>query len=93
MYLKLSWLYLGMALNSNLKQIVKPGPQTTKAQPHPSPNKFRDPLSPKGTWAVTKTLWASHRGEHHQSYFFTIYQEYFIYSLDLTLLNPGLVFT
>ena len=47
MYLKLSWLYLGMALNSNLKQIVKPGPQTTKAQPHPSPNKFKDPISPK----------------------------------------------
>ena len=45
-----------MALNSNLKQIVKPGPQTTKAQPHPSPNKFKDQIRPKETRADTKIL-------------------------------------
>ena len=33
------------------------------------------------------------QGEYHQSFFFTIYQEYLIHSLGLTLLTPGLVIT
>ena len=31
------------------------------------------------------------QGEHHQSYFYTIYQEYLIHSLGLIISTPGLV--
>ena len=62
----LQLFFSGILSNSSVKihiilLIVKPGPQTLRPQipqtlPHPSSNKFKNPVSLKGTGADTKIL-------------------------------------